>query len=187
MTTYSAQLEMFSGTTTTAPTSADVTLVTAQSTATQGVDFTFTDTTVIWPAGPPNSQYAIFHIIDDALFEPMEHFVLTLSNFTNSSAAGNVSSIEINIIDNDPDGIKEILNGKNVLLIPNPAGNKATLITNGAFEFYEIRDAAGKILQATNIQNQTATTISLTDFSNGIYFISLHSATQTEMVKLMKQ
>ncbi len=187
MPTYSATLEMFSGTMPTAPTSVTVTLVSAQSTATAGVDFIFNDTIVTWLAGPPNSQYAIFHLIDDALFEPMEHFVLTLSNFTNNSALGNVGSIQINIIDNDPDAVQEILENKSVMLIPNPANDNAILLTNGQFEYFEIRDASGRILQATNIHNQKANSIQLTDFAAGVYFICLHSATQSEVVKLMKQ
>lgn len=187
MTTFSADIEIFSGNPTTSPTSADVTLVTAQSTATTGVDFIFNDTTVTWPAGSSNSQYAIFHIIDDALIESMEHFVLTLSNFTNSSAVGNTGSTQINIIDNDPNAVKDILNDKNVLLIPNPANDKAILITNGSFEYFEIRDAAGRIILATNIHNQNTYTIQLTDFAVGVYFVSLHSSTQNEVVKLMKQ
>lgn len=187
MPTYSATLEMFSGTMTTAPTSVTVTLVSAQSTATSGVDFTFNDTTVTWPAGPPNSQYAIFHLIDDALFEPMEHFVLTLSNFTNNSAVGNVGSTEINIIDNDPDAVQEILDNKSVMLIPNPANDNAILLSNGQFEYFEIRDASGRILQATNIHNQQAYSIQLSDFAAGVYFVCIHSAAQSQVLKLMKQ
>ena len=189
MPVYSATLEMFSGTTTTAPTSVDVSLVVAQTTATSGVDFIFNDTTVTWPAGPPNSQYAIFHLIDDALVESTEHFVLTLSNFTNNSALNtNLSeSIQINIIDNDPNSAKEILNGNEVMLIPNPTNEKAILFTNGKFEFFEIRDSAGRIIQASNIHNQKTATIKLTDFAAGVYFVSVFNGNISETLKLIKQ
>lgn len=189
MPVYSATLEMFSGTTTTAPTSVDVSLVVAQTTASSGVDFIFNDTTVTWPAGPPNSQYAIFHLIDDALVESTEHFVLTLSNFTNNSALNtNLSeSIQINIIDNDPNSTKEILNGNKVILIPNPTNEKAILFTNGKFEFFEIRDSAGRIIQASNIHNQKTATIKLTDFAAGIYFVSVFNGNISETLKLIKQ
>lgn len=189
MPVYSATLEMFSGTTTTAPTSVDVSLVMTQTTATSGVDFIFNDTTVTWPAGPPNSQYAIFHLIDDALVESTEHFVLTLSNFTNNSALNtNLSeSIQINIIDNDPNSTKEILNGNEVMLIPNPTNEKAILLTNGKFEFFEIRDSAGRIIQASNIHNQKTATIKLTDFAAGVYFVSVFNDNISKTLKLIKQ
>jgi len=189
MPVYSATLEMFSGTTTTAPTSVDVSLVVAQTTATSGVDFIFNDTTVSWPAGPPNSQYAIFHLIDDALVESTEHFILTLSNFTNNSALNtNLSeSIQINIIDNDLNSTKEILNGNEVMLIPNPTNEKAILLTNGKFEFFEIRDSAGRIIQASNIHNQKTATINLTDFAAGVYFVSVFNGNISETLKLIKQ
>ncbi len=189
MPVYSATLEMFSGTTTIAPTSVDVSLVIAQSTATEGVDFTFNDTTITWPAGPPNSQYAIFHLIDDGIIEPTEHFVLTLSNFTNNSALNtNLSgSMQINITDNDPNSINEILNNKKVMLIPNPTNEKTLLLTNGKFEYFEIRDSAGKLLQATNIHNQKTATIIITDLSPGAYFVIVHNGKNSETLKLIKQ
>ncbi len=189
MSTYSAQLEIFSAPPTTAPTSVTVSLISVQSTATQGVDFIFNDTIITWPAGSSDSQYAIFNLIDDAINETTEHFVLTLSNFTNNSAFNTnlFLSTTINIIDNDPIGISNILNNKNVLLFPNPANDNAILITNGQFNYFEIRDAAGRILQAANIQNQTVSNIDITDFSAGVYFVCIHNASQTEVLKLVKQ
>jgi hypothetical protein len=184
---FSSQVEIFSTTTTTSPTTIDVSLVTASSTATAGTDFTFNDTTISWPAGDQTSKFAVFHVIDDNNIESMEHFVLTLSNPTNNSAIGNVGNTIVNILDNDPNSIQTILGDKNSLLIPNPANDKVILITNGQFDFYEIRDAAGRIIAATNIHAQTASTIQLNNYAAGIYFVYLHNAEGAEVMKLMKQ
>lgn len=187
MPVFSSQLEIFSGNPTTAPTSIDVTVLTSSSTATEGTDFTFNDTTITWPAGDATSKYAIFHIIDDINIESMEHFVLTLSNPTNNSAIGNVGNTVVNIIDNDPNSIQTILGDKNSLLVPNPANDKVILITNGEYDFYEIRDAAGRIIAATNIHAQTASTIQLNNYAAGIYFVYLHNSEGAQVMKLMKQ
>ena len=187
MPVFSSQLEIFSGNPTTSPTTIDVTVLSSSSTATEGTDFSFNDTTISWPAGDATSKYAVFHIIDDNNIEPMEHFVLTLSNPTNNSAIGNVGNTLVNIIDNDPNSIQSILGDKNSLLIPNPANDKVILITNGQYDFYEIRDAAGRIIAATNIHAQTASTIMLNNFAAGIYFVYLHNSEGAEVMKLMKQ
>ena len=187
ITNYSADLEFMFGSLTTSPSSIDVSLVTAQSTATENVDFTFSDTTITWGAADGSSKFAIFHLIDDLINEATEHFVLTLSNPTNGAVIGTNGSTQINIKDNDPVGTQNLFTLSNSVLVPNPATDKTILLTNGRYDYYSISDATGRIIRAEEIRNESAVAISLSELSSGIYFISLHGNENTEVLKLMKQ
>ena len=121
------------------------------------------------------------------LTEQTEHFVFIFSNPTNNSIIGTIGNTTINILDNDPASVKNILGEKNCLLIPNPSNDKVLLMSNGQFEFYEIRDAAGRIISASNINSQTVSSILLNNFNAGVYFVYLHNLKGVEILKLIKQ
>lgn len=85
----------------TTPTSVDLVL-NGSSTATNGSDFTFTSpTTVTFPANSSTAQTVIIPITDDALLESIETIVVDLSNPTNNSSIGAISSQTITIDDNE--------------------------------------------------------------------------------------
>lgn len=83
-----------------ADTEVDLTL--GASTATNGVDFTYTlPTTLTFPAGSPASQVITIPITDDTDIEGDEDFTLVLANPTNGAVLGTNSSDVITIIEND--------------------------------------------------------------------------------------
>ena len=80
-------------------TSVDVAL--GGGTATSGLDYSFTPTTVTFPAGSSATQAVTLAIIDDAMVEPTETIILSLQNPSNSAIINPNTSQTINITDND--------------------------------------------------------------------------------------
>ncbi|MVN75654.1 T9SS type A sorting domain-containing protein [Hymenobacter sp. HMF4947] len=74
----------------------------ALGTATAGQDFTFAaPQTITFPAGATGSQTLTIPILDDALAEEAEYFVLRLQNPTNATVAAGATDILVYIRDND--------------------------------------------------------------------------------------
>ncbi len=67
------------------PTSVTLHLETATSTATQGSDFIFNDTTITWAANTSSIIFVPVVVIDDALFEQDETVRISLTNATNGA------------------------------------------------------------------------------------------------------
>jgi PKD repeat protein len=83
------------------PTSVDIS-VNIASTATNGIDFTFTSpTTVTFPANSSAAQTVIIPITDDLLLESIETIFLELSNPTNSATIAGLGTHTISIDDNE--------------------------------------------------------------------------------------
>jgi hypothetical protein len=77
-------------------------VVQAFGTATAGADFTYATTqTVTFPAGATGPQTLTIPIVDDALAEETEYFVVRLANPTNATVLATANDILIYIRDND--------------------------------------------------------------------------------------
>ncbi len=71
-------------------------------TATAGADFTYASTqTVTFPAGATGTQTLTIPLVDDALTEETEYFVVRLQNPTNATVSATATDILIYIRDND--------------------------------------------------------------------------------------
>ncbi|MEM6344983.1 MAG: Calx-beta domain-containing protein [Bacteroidota bacterium] len=77
----------------------DVSLDVANSTATAGADFSWTDTTIVFPANATMPISLSLTLIDDSDVEATESIVLNLANATNTVLGDSV--LTINIEDND--------------------------------------------------------------------------------------
>jgi hypothetical protein len=77
-------------------------VVQAFGTATAGADFTYATTqTVTFPAGATGPQTLTIPIVDDALAEETEYFVVRLANPTNATVSATANDILVYIRDND--------------------------------------------------------------------------------------
>ncbi|MBK7149691.1 MAG: lamin tail domain-containing protein [Bacteroidetes bacterium] len=80
------------------PTSVTVKLV--SSTAAQGTDYYFADTTITWPAGTSGTRQVPVTIVDDNLFEADETIAIKITNPTNGAQLAD-STFDITIRNND--------------------------------------------------------------------------------------
>jgi len=87
---------------------------------------------------------------------------------------------------NPPLGINEIINKPEVFLyFPNPATNKITIETNGKSEI-EISNIAGQILKSIAASDNT-TTIDISTFAKGMYFVKVKTENGIAVKKFIKQ
>lgn len=80
------------------PTSVTVKLV--SSTASQGTDYYFSDTTITWPAGTSGTRQVPVTIVDDNLYEADETISIKITNPTNGAQLAD-STFDITIRNND--------------------------------------------------------------------------------------
>lgn len=85
----------------TSATSVTVSVKTTGTTATAGTDYTFTTSTVTFPASSSAQQIVMATIINDAITEGAETIVFRLSNATNNSSIGADSIFTVTINDDD--------------------------------------------------------------------------------------
>lgn len=84
------------------PTSVIVALNVGSSTATGGgVDFTYVNDTLTWPANDSTPQTITITVVDDAIFEGDETIELDLTNPTNNATIGGTANHTVTIQDND--------------------------------------------------------------------------------------
>src|SRR5688572_19107007 len=117
---------------TTAATTVNVALATT-GTATAGTDFTFTSpTTLTWAAGDNTPKTVTITIIDDALLEPNETVILTLSNPSTGATLG-TSTFTLTIDDDEVAPIPtvtvaSITVNDPVTFLPTQLGNQVKLV-----------------------------------------------------------
>lgn len=78
-----------------------VTVIALPSSATITQDYTFTSTTVTFPAGSTTPQTVTLNVIDDLVFEGTEDIILGFFNPTNGAVFGTNDQLTISITDND--------------------------------------------------------------------------------------
>ncbi|GAB4427688.1 MAG: hypothetical protein OHK0039_46070 [Bacteroidia bacterium] len=86
---------------TTGDSAAVTVMLAASGSATAGSDFTWTDTTIVFPAGNAAPIALSVAIIDDAVLELDETIVFKLMNPTNGALIGMTDSLVVTITDND--------------------------------------------------------------------------------------
>ncbi|NOQ74253.1 MAG: T9SS type A sorting domain-containing protein [Crocinitomix sp.] len=76
------------------------------------------------------------------------------------------------------------LDFNNITVFPNPTSDHITIEFEGEFN-YSLVSLNGKILSVTKAVNQT--TLDLSEFADGIYFLEIQSENVSEFVKVLKQ
>lgn len=85
-------------------------------------------------------------------------------------------------------GINENIFGENISVYPNPTSEVATINLGTIKEAtITISNITGKELYNINHVNESQVEVSLSDYSEGIYYIKIQSNNQQKVVKLIKQ
>jgi hypothetical protein len=154
------------------PTSVNVNLLLAQTTATPGVDFTFTNTTVTFPASSSTSQLVSVGITDDLIYEGNEAIALILANPTNNATIGTNNKTILTIVDNDPNSVFPITEGS-FTIIPNPVKNYTVIAAPVYLEAMNVYNTLGQLVFNLNQMNSTSYYADFSELVSGTYIIEL--------------
>ena len=74
-----------------------------------------------------------------------------------------------------------------ILMYPNPTSSDLTIYIENSdkFEYFNIIDINGKLIQTQNINNEF-NFVSMIDFEEGIYFVQIFSQTGVSVEKIVK-
>jgi hypothetical protein len=156
------------------PTSVNVNLLLAQTTATPGVDFTFSNTTVTFPAGSSNSQLVEVGIIDDQIFEGNEAVALILANPTNNATIGANNKTILTIIDNEPNSIFPVTEGA-FTIIPNPVRTHTVIAASSYIESIIFYNTLGQVVKEMHALHSTSLHTDVSELVSGIYMVEIHT------------
>lgn len=156
------------------PTSVNVNLLLAQTTATPGVDFTFTNTTITFPANSSNSQLVEVGIIDDQNFEGNETIALILANPTNNATIGTNNKIILTIVDNDPNSVIPVTEGA-FTIIPNPAKSHTVIAASDYLQSILFYNTLGQLVKEIHSVNSTSLHTDVSDLVSGTYLVEVRT------------
>ncbi len=133
----------------TSPNATSVTfhLVTSGTTATQGADFSFTDTTITWAAGTSGTIQVPVSITDDNVYEATEHVRFQLINPSNGAQFISDTFL-LTILDNEPKPSGDCSNLYFSEYIEGSSNNKAIEIYNPTAVAVNLSDY--RIFKSTN-------------------------------------
>jgi hypothetical protein len=143
-----------------------------------GPDTAVSDSTFILDAGP-GLQYAW-----DTGTNAQTYTVITTGNYcvtvTGSNSCTNTDCVYV-VVSVGVDEIKPLVNS----IYPNPASNKINLelLSNVKEVNYQLMNSSGKILRTSNFRNST--TIDVSSFSKGIYFLKVIAEDGVETKKII--
>ena len=156
------------------PVSANVTL--APGSAINGVDFTFNDTTVTFPAFSIDTQGVWVRINSSIPPGPNKQANFNLSNPTGGALIG-ISAYTLTIINVDTStGIAAIDFDAPLTIFPNPVTDELNILTETDLSGVEITDIAGNILISQGKLVAGKNSINVSRLPAGMYFISLKSS-----------
>lgn len=157
-------------------------------------DFTFiqTNSTVDFTANVPNYD-SLWWDFGDGQFESNnltpQHIYSSITTYDVWLHVINQCSEDSIMyqVTTDDVGITENLN-HSIKIYPNPATNLLTIDLTNANEFnaIHITDVNGKTIYQSTI-NSLQSTIDLTNFSNGIYFVQIIGSNDVETIKVVKE
>lgn len=163
------------------PTTVDVKI--SGGTATETVDYTFTNpTTITFPANSSTPISVSGTIIDDLISEPDETIMLSLSNQTNEATITSGTSI-ITIYDNDGLGIENNSLQNSVSIYPRITDGIITIVTDQISDTRIFDIFGNEVFSSKGIIGTTK--VELTSFNAGIYFVEVKSLSATIVAKVM--
>lgn len=168
-------------------TSIDVVLA-AASTATNGDDFIFNDTTLTFPANSSDTQVVSVEIIDDGISEPIESVVLQLSNPSSNAVLGTVTTHTLFIRDNDPTAVfDKKQRNEQVKLFPNPAKDYCMIRTGEGVTKLTVVNILGATVTEQSVAGEKSFLLNTRELPGGFYFINLYSDSGIVTRKLFRQ
>ncbi len=140
--------------------------------AIKGVDFTFNDTTIVFPPFTMDTQSIWVHIIDDTVVEVNEQINFSITNVTNGAQVA-ISAYTLTIIDNDlPSGIDKTDLAAGVKMYPTPVMNALTIQTEHDLENVTVTDLLGNSVMQLKKVAVGKNVIDVSMLSPGIYFLA---------------
>lgn len=146
----------------------------AAGSATQGADFTWTDTTFNIAAGGIDTLNAWVTIIDDNVDEINEQINFNLTNVTGAPIVV-INAYTLTIIDNDGNGISEAGFDNAVKIYPNPALNTLYVNTETELADVHVTDVLGNTVISAGTLAEGKNTIDVSGLSAGMYFVTVKS------------
>ena len=156
------------------PTSVDLGLNAPTTTATPVQDFSFTAGTLTFPASSLTPLTSAVNIVDDNTFEGNEVMGFKLSNPTNGSTIGGSNTMDITIIDNDPNSVSNIF-GNSFSYYPNPAHQLLNLVNAGTINSISISNLIGETVLNYVSNGQPTQKLNIRELLPGMYFMNVIS------------
>lgn len=165
-------------------TAVTVSLAAANSTATEGSDFTFSDVTLNFNGcGADNASFDVT-ITDDNDLEGDETIVLVVSLVTNNAEVS-IDTVTIVITDDEVISIDNKLNADAISLYPNPATDKLVIDASLPIERLQVLTLVGQEVMSIDQPTQK-TTLSVSHLPKGTYLVRAQTAEGVWMAKWMK-
>jgi Secretion system C-terminal sorting domain/Calx-beta domain len=165
------------------PVSVDVSL--APGNAVLGKDFTFTDTTVIFPPFSSDTQGVWVHILNNSIDQSNKQVNLNLSNPTNGVLLG-ITGYTLTIIDDDSLLSIPPLENEESDIFPNPATNLLFLPHNTPITSVKIIDIMGRtVLEYVKSQGDLRK-IDISSLITGIYLVNIETEKGNSSYRFLK-
>ena len=164
-------------------TSVDIAVDAANSTATDGDDYSFTAGTLTLGACGTDSLVEVINVVDDGVTETEEYVVLTLSNPTNGATLGQATLV-VTIVDGTTS--IEALPSDAVRMFPNPSRGVVELQAGSRIEAVQVYDLVGKQVMATQ-PLATDTRLNLSQLPAGLYTVTVITAQGRWTSKLIRE
>jgi hypothetical protein len=145
--------------------------------ATPGVDFSFNDTIIIFPAFSADTQMVYITIIDDVYKEINEQVILQMGTPSDPNAKNGIQQFSFFIIDNDTFALSigEIDISSTLIIYPIPFTNSITIESEQNIESVILSDLTGKILFVENNISQRTYSISNLDIPSSSYILDIRT------------
>lgn len=168
----------------------EVSLDAAASTATEGVDFTFTTDTIdiaenaATGCAASNDSWMVA-ITDDGDIEGNETIVLVLKSLSDDVVVG-TDTLTITIEDNDNVGIADLLPASSISLYPNPAQNILVLDASIDMKSIEITNLVGQRVLTADVQTRKEQ-VNVSRLARGTYFMRVNTSEGVWVQKFVKE
>ncbi len=112
---------------------------------------------------------------------------IVLSDTLQSELTGCDSIITLQLTVNRKQGIVEASNEFQLRVYPNPTTSRVTIEASEAMSHVELYDNEGRRLQDYNTRNTETTTIDVSHYPTGAYYLRVHTADNVTIQKLIKK
>jgi hypothetical protein len=181
-------VQVYTSSATKYPISVDVSYLTGN--AIRDTDFTFHDTIITFPAFTFDTIPLPVVMLQDHRYQGNTQVVLQLTNVNPSTVQYGITQYTYIIIDNvdsglPPLGLRQMDNGQNIRVYPNPFDNEINIQTTLPEYKVSITNSIGQVIYDLNDQKGNIT-IDFDDQPTGLYFIRLLYGDKSYTTKVLK-
>jgi hypothetical protein len=164
-----------------------VIMLTKSGTATDVLDYTLSNTTIIIPAGSTTGSVTLT-AVDDAIAEGNETIILDIQSVTNGTELGTQQQI-YTIVDNERVGVADNPAALQIKIYPTWVSDGLTITTEvGNITDLQIVNLSGQIIRtASNLVMPSPYRVDLSELSNGVYMVRVrNSVGAMQIAKIVK-